>query len=225
VNRDLLSHSAEKFGVLLSEEQLDACALLTSELQRWNKRINLTAIQISDEITIKHLIDSLRLVPLLARGIRLLDVGSGGGFPALPLAIARPDLIITSIDSVSKKISFHRHIIRQLRLDSCEALHGRVEDLAKKKPKEYDLVTSRAFSTLSLFLKLAWPLVHDSGKVIAMRGPDKEHEREAYAETLKIAGFELEDVVRYSLPKNMGQRCLIVATKSLFIQDFKTALQ
>ena len=214
MNRNLLQHSVENFGVLLTDAQLDACALLVSELQRWNKRINLTAIQSGDEITIKHLVDSLRLVPLLAKESRVLDIGSGGGFPALPLAIIRPDLIITSIDAVGKKISFQRHIIRQLKLDSCEALHGRVEALAKSRPKDYDFITSRAFSNFSLFLKLASPLVCDSGKIIAMRGPDNEHELEAHGEILKTAGFEFEEAIRYNLPQNMGQRYLIVGRKS-----------
>ena len=214
MNRTLLLSSAEMFGVFLSDSQLDAYALLSSELQRWNKRINLTAIQTSDEITIKHLTDSLRLVPLLAQGVRLLDIGSGGGFPALPLAIARPDLVITSIDSVSKKISFQNHIIRLLKLASCEALHIRVEDLAKKRPHEYAVAASRAFSNLQLFLKLASPLVQDNGKMIAMRGPDSVRELEHHGETLKNSGFELVEVIRYSLPQNMGERCLVIACKS-----------
>lgn len=214
MDRDLLRNSVDAFGVVLTDAQLDAFDLLSAELQRWNKQINLTALRSDDDITIKHFVDSLRLVPALESGLRLLDIGSGAGFPALPLAIARPDLAVTSIDAVAKKTSFQRHICRLLKLESFEALHGRVENLAQEKPGYYDVVTSRAFSSLALFISLGSPLIQDRGKLIAMRGDDQESTQKDHMTLLESAGFGLEEIVRYSLPRKKGQRCLLIARKA-----------
>lgn len=215
MDRKLLSATVNTFAVVLTDSQLDSFELLTGELQRWNKQINLTALYSNNDITIKHLVDSLRLVPVIGQGLRLLDIGSGAGFPSLPLAISRPDLSITSIDAVAKKISFQKHVSRLLKLNFYEAVHGRVEDLVKSRPKEYDVVTSRAFSSLSLFIELASPLVRDGGKLIAMRGADGDDEQKEHDKILKSAGFELEETIKYFLPQKKGQRCLVVARKSL----------
>lgn len=213
MNRELLLKSVEVFGLVLTETQLNAFAILSSELVRWNKQINLTAIHGQDEITVKHLVDSLSLVPLLEQGIRLLDIGSGGGFPALPLAIVRPDLRITSIDAVNKKISFQRHICRLLKISSVEALHGRVENMEDKHSAAYDVVTSRAFSNLPLFLALAEPFLCKHGKAISMRGSGGVLEAQAAAEEIVATGFIIESPLRYCLPLNMGERCLLTARK------------
>jgi 16S rRNA (guanine527-N7)-methyltransferase len=216
VNRDLLSRSAAACGLLLSDAQLDAFTVLTKELQRWNRQINLTAIETDDEITIKHLVDSLQLAPLLEQGMRLLDIGSGGGFPALPLSLVRTDLVITSIDAVAKKISFQKHMCRLLNISGIEAVHGRVEQLGKTSPGVYDVVTSRAFSNLPQLLGLASPLLCEQGVVIAMRGAEKEAELQEHYRSIEKAGFVFEKVVRYDLPMKMGERCLIIARKSSF---------
>jgi 16S rRNA (guanine527-N7)-methyltransferase len=214
VNRDLLCRSAGALGISLTEWQLNAFELVSSELLRWNKQINLTAITDQDEIVIKHLIDSLSLVSQLDSGVRLLDIGSGAGFPALPVAIVRPDVSITSIDAVEKKIHFQRHICRLLKISTVEALHGRAEEISKKRMNYYDVVTSRAFSRLDAFLKLALPFVREYGKAVAMRGIDGEQTMLALDHEVGKTGFVLEEVVKYELPLKMGRRCLVVASKS-----------
>jgi len=214
VDRELLCRSVEMFGLSLTEWQMGAFEIVSSELLRWNKQINLTAITDQNEIIIKHLVDSLSLVPQLASGAKVLDIGSGAGFPALPLAIVRPDIMITSIDAVEKKIHFQRHICRLLKISTVEALHTRVEELAKKRMKCYDVVTSRAFSCIGVFLKLASPFVHGYGKAVAMRGAEGEQEIQALDCEIAGAGFTLEQVCKYELPLNMGQRCLLITRKS-----------
>ena len=213
MDRELLKKGALIFGVGLSEGQLDSFAALFDELMRWNKQINLTALKKSADITIKHFIDSLSVAPLMGRGARLLDIGSGGGFPVLPLAIARPDLHITSIDAVNKKILFQRHIIRLLKISSVEALHVRAEDLALKHGSFYDFVTSRAVSNLMAFIELATPFLSEEGKAISMRGADGEQEVRDAADEILATGFKVEQVLRYDLPHKMGRRILVVASK------------
>jgi 16S rRNA (guanine527-N7)-methyltransferase len=214
VNRELLVKSVKGLGLELTAQQFDACEILLQELLRWNKKINLTAITGRDEMTVKHLIDSLYLVPELKPGDRILDIGSGAGFPALLLAIARPDCFVTSIDAVGKKISFQKHISRLLKLTNLVALHGRVETLAVERPAEFNLVTSRAFSSLSQFLSLAAPLTSVGGRVISMRGSNGEQEASQLLEEMTTAGFVVEPAVSYCLPMKMGERSLVIMRKA-----------
>ena len=214
MNRELLARTVAELHLELVEQQYGACELLLQELLRWNKKINLTAITGRDEMTVKHLIDSLHLVPELRSGDRILDVGSGAGFPALMLAIVRPDCLITSIDAVGKKISFQKHVGRLLKLANLEPLHGRVELLAADRSGAFDLVTSRAFSSLELFVELAAPLVSAGGRLISMRGADGEREAGLLKESLTVAGLKVEPAVSYRLPLKMGGRSLVIMRKA-----------
>lgn len=213
MNRKLLETAAAELGFDLTAKQCEACTLLLQELLRWNKQINLTSIIERDETTVKHLIDSLHLVKMVRVDEKVLDMGSGAGFPALVLAITRPDCRITSIDSVAKKISFQKHIGRLLKLTNLEPLHGRVEALKNIKPGEFDLVTSRAFSNLSFFSSLAGPLVCSGGRAVSMRGAGGGCEAEQQQGKIAAAGFALEPIIEYQLPLKMGVRSLVTMRK------------
>lgn len=215
MNSRLLAAAAAELGLQISEQQYQACELLLQELLRWNERINLTAITNPDEMTVKHLIDSLQLVPLLQAGEHLLDIGSGAGFPALVLAVMRPDCRISSIDAVGKKIIFQRHIARLLQLNNVQPLHGRVEKLAVEQPGCFNLVTSRAFSNLMFFAKQAESLVCQGGKIISMRSAGGGNEVEQNREQLVELKLLPESVVNYRLPLQMGDRSLIILRRSL----------
>jgi len=214
VNRELLVKSVKGLDLELTAQQFDACEILLQELLRWNRKINLTAITGRDEMTVKHLIDSLYLVPEFKPGDRVLDIGSGAGFPALVLAIARPDCLVTSIDAVGKKISFQKHISRLLKLTNLVALHGRVEALAVERSAEFNLVASRAFSSLSQFLSLAAPLTSVGGRLISMRGSNGEQEASQLLDEVTAAGFVVEPAVSYCLPMKMGERSLVIMRKA-----------
>ena len=138
--------------VKLSNEIIDKQLTFLDELLRWNQRINLTSIKQPNEALEKHLIDSLLLLPYLAGVGNLIDLGSGGGLPGIPLAIASPWLQIVSVDSVGKKINFQRHIKRLLSLDNLELQQARAENLAATTlmEKGYDLVIARAFTSLEI---------------------------------------------------------------------------
>lgn len=214
MNRELLVKSVKGLDLELTAQQFDACEILLQELLRWNRKINLTAITGRDEMTVKHLIDSLYLVPEFKPGDRVLDIGSGAGFPALVLAIARPDCLVTSIDAVGKKISFQKHISRLLKLTNLVALHGRVEALAVERSAEFNLVASRAFSSLSQFLSLAAPLTSVGGRLISMRGSNGEQEASQLLDEVTAAGFVVEPAVSYCLPMKMGERSLVIMRKA-----------
>lgn len=194
-----------------------AAALLTflDELLRWNRRVNLTAIDRRDEALEKHLVDALTLLPLLGEARHLLDMGSGAGVPALPLKIACPALRVTSVDAVAKKISFQRQIIRLLALRDIEARHGRLEDLARdpQLAGQCDLVTARAFAPLADCLRLARPFLCGGGRLLAMKGPEGAEEAGAVGAELARFGYEpCLTTQRLTLPRSGAERLLIVAT-------------
>lgn len=211
---ELLQKAASELGIQISDQQCHACDLLLQELLRWNKRINLTAITKPEEMTVKHLVDSLQLVPLLESGARVLDIGSGAGFPAIVLAIMRPDCQISSIDAVSKKISFQKHVGRLLQLGNLLPMHGRVEQLAQAQPEYFDLVTSRAFSSLELFCRLAQPLTRQGGRIVSMRSREGGYELQRFQDEFEQLGLLSEQTISYSLPLGLGQRRLLILRKT-----------
>ncbi len=206
-----LAEYTGSLGVQLATEQLAAFDRLGEELLRWNRQSNLTAITNPDDIVIKHFFDSLTLAPLLSGQERLLDVGSGAGFPAIPLKIALPQLTVVTVDAVQKKIFFQRHIIRTLGLTNITALHDRIENIAAQHDDGFDVVVSRAFTALGDFVKLVTPLLSTAGRIIAMKG--KEGRAEAAQLDFAALGVQLMDISEFSLPLGAGERSLIVMKK------------
>lgn len=211
MNGALLCEGARIFGLEPSESQVERFGLYLSELQRWNRSINLTAIHNPDQVTVKHFVDSFSLIPLLEKGERLLDVGSGAGLPGLAIAIMRDDLSITSLDAVDKKVRFQRHITRLLELGHVAVVHGRVEQLAEEQPGQYDVVTSRAFRDIERFAALVWKLLRPGGRLVAMVAGDLSVSSDA----LSAVGLEYLQSVRYELPRGMGARAVAVFRRSL----------
>jgi 16S rRNA (guanine527-N7)-methyltransferase len=162
-----LRRGAAQLGVLLAPAQLEQFELLVMELLRWNRAYNLTAITKPDEILTHHLLDSLSVHQDLA-GATVADVGTGGGFPGLPLAIVNPELKFTLIDAVDKKLRFIDHMARALSLGNVRTLHGRVEQLKAAEP--FDTVIARAFAPLPRLASLVEPLCSARTRVIAMKG-------------------------------------------------------
>jgi 16S rRNA (guanine527-N7)-methyltransferase len=210
--RELLAHHLAAAGIEVATDRREKLLWLLDELLRWNRRINLTAITDPEEGIEKHLVDSLTLLPFLATGERLLDLGSGGGFPGLPLKIVRPDLEVVSVDAVGKKISFQRHVARHLKLSGFTALHCRAEDLPRWSEcrQGFDLVVSRAFADLATFATLARPLLRPTGRIMAMKGPEGRKELEAARGSLEKSGLCCRQVDALRLPVCAAERTLIV---------------
>lgn len=181
------------------------------ELLRWNKRINLTSIRNRDDALEKHLLDSLVLLGCLPLSGRLLDMGSGGGLPGIPLAISRPGLQVVSVDGVGKKINFQKHIKRLLALANFQPVHSRLEEVGDLDP--FDFVTARALSDFSTLMRLSAPLLKKGGEFLVMKGPEGEAELEECIKNGDSDLFQVKAIRRYRLPFSCSERQLIVLTK------------
>jgi len=214
--RSLESHlekGAEELGITLSARHMNSFALFASELRKWNRKINLTSIVLPEEIAIKHFIDSLALGRYVDLSGELLDIGSGGGFPSIPVKIVFPDVGIVSVDAVEKKILFQRHVARLLGLERFSALHCRIENLAEQYKGTFNCIVSRAFSELSGFVKLALPHLADDGVIVAMKGRDGKKDAEDSEAELNRIGVVVSTVHEFQLPLLKDARSLIIIRK------------
>ena len=168
-------------------------------LEKWNKAYNLTAVREMDAMVTRHLLDSLAISPWIS-GKRLLDVGAGAGFPGIPLALARPELQVTLLDSNGKKTRFMQEVKRVLPLDNIEIVQNRVENYRPELP--FDTVTSRAFSELAQMISLTKHLIATPGRWVAMKGRFPEAELTAIHHAFEIK--------TYSVPGLEGERCCVL---------------
>lgn len=214
-DHDLLPELLLQSNLALTPERIRQLNWLGEELLRWNRTRNLTAIRTWPEIVEKHLVDSLRLLPHIPDTGRLLDIGSGAGFPSLPLKIARPDLEIVSVDGVAKKIFFQRHVARKLELRRFVAVHLRMEDWQTEPAlaEPFNLATARAVADLGLLVELAAPCLRPGGSLLAMKGPEGATELEAHRQQLVASGWRCQ-VECGKLPKSGATRSLVILKKA-----------
>jgi 16S rRNA (guanine527-N7)-methyltransferase len=210
-NRNLLIHGAKAFGVHLDEEAVKHFDIYLKQLIKWNQKINLTAIRSEEGIVLKHFLDSLSVKPYLPEQSCVLDIGSGAGFPGIPLKIAHPPLRMTLIDSVRKKVDFQRHVIRMLGLRGMEAIHGRAQDreTVQNLGERFDITLSRAFSDLRAFLVLSLPFLKEGGTAIAMRGETDDKARGVLDETEETP-YRLTRMVKLALPFSHFKRTILL---------------
>jgi 16S rRNA (guanine527-N7)-methyltransferase len=219
----LIINGAETLGVRVSESQAAQFGVHIRELLIWNRKTNVTAITQPLEAAIKHVVDSLAIARWIHPEASVLDVGSGGGFPGIPLKILMPSLSVTLIDSSRKKNSFQRHVIRMLGLANIEALQIRVEALSADpdrlqdgSPKTFSVIVCRAFTDLARFVEMAVPLLAPAGMIIAMKGRISSEEQADVSSTVSRqcqAGTVLRSrTVSYNLPFLGAERCLYMLT-------------
>jgi len=210
--RELLHTGAKELGISLTIEQVNSVFIFLTELKKWNQKINLTAIRDEEDIIIKHVLDSLTYIHGFtpAPGVRLLDMGSGAGFPALPIKIAHPELSITMVESTKKKASFLRHVIRTLKLTEIEVLDTRTEELPGSLLSAFDIVTARAFADMKSAITAGTPFLKSSGHMVLSRGPEETiNEKE-----LVRAGVSLESRTNLTLPYSDYKRTIWVFKKA-----------
>ena len=192
--KTLLSEGAKQFGLLLTEEQLEKYGKYMNLLLEWNQKINLTAICEPREVVSKHFADSLSLLTCpIAAGSRIIDVGTGAGFPSVPVLIARPDLSITMMDSLQKRLSFLETVLRELGL-TASLVHMRAEDGGQdpRYREAFDIATARAVANLSTLSEYCLPFVKKGGRFLAMKG-EAEEELKAAAHALTVLGGKAEE--------------------------------
>lgn len=189
---------------VVSEEMQAKCLKYIAILHKWNKVYNLTAVRDPQEMLGLHILDSLSVLPHIESG-RLLDVGSGGGLPGLIIAITRPDVMVTTIDTVQKKAIFMRQAKAELGLSNVEVVHGRVE--AYHPPSPFDQIISRAFSDIALFRRLTMHLMLAHGRWLAMKGM-------VPADELQLIGIIPSEIIRLQVPNLQAERHLIVFENS-----------
>ncbi len=221
---DLIIEGATAFDIALNHTHTRQFALHASELVQWNQKFNITAITDPLEIAVKHFLDSLAVARRIPSNAKLLDIGSGGGFPGLALKVCLPGLTVTLIDASRKKVNFLKQVIRVLKLDHIEALHIRAEALAQEAGyfQRYDIVISRAVSSLETFCQLAWPLLADNGFMLALKGAIGSDELQRLQAADLAGGDKRKSVAqplavsaeRYRLPILNSRRSVVVIRKT-----------
>ena len=224
--KEMIVDGARGLDVVVQPSQADQFAEHAHILQEWNRKMNLTAIDSAPDTAVKHFLDSIVPSRFIRPDSRLLDVGSGAGFPGVPLKVMLPSLKVTLVDAVRKKVSFLKHVIQQLQLSDIEAIHCRLEDLPKQGTGEFDVIVCRAFSSLSDFVEKSLPLLASGGLLLALKGGNLEAEvRQGSAGQTGSSIFSVSGkgphrqlqlqmkVVRYQLPFLALSRTLVRLTR------------
>ena len=214
MNIELFIEETKKLGIDITREQLEKLNKYYEMLIEWNNKINLTRIVEKDEVYLKHFYDSLTLkkVVNLEEKYNICDIGTGAGFPGIVLKIVFPNLKITLVDSLNKRINFLNEVIKELGLTNIETIHTRAEDYAKTTREKYDIVTSRAVANLKVLSELCIPLVKVNGYFIPMKA-NIEEELQQGEKMIKELGGEIEKIETFYLPIENSIRNIIVIQK------------
>lgn len=215
--RDVLATAAGEYSLRLTEEQLSHFTTYFEMLVEWNEKINLTAITDPNEVAVKHMIDSLSCYngDIFKKGAKIIDVGTGAGFPGLPLKIFRPDLKLTLFDSLNKRILFLKAVAQKLEINDIEFVHSRAEDGGKNKQhrEQYDIAVSRAVARLNVLSELCLPFVAVGGFFIALKGSQYSQEIKEATGALRQLGGEIAKIENVKLPGLDDVRAIVYIKK------------
>lgn len=199
----------------LSDKQENQFEKYMKLLVEWNEKVNLTAITEHDDIILKHFVDSLTIEKYINNGSSVIDVGTGAGFPGIPLKIYNESLDVTLLDSLNKRINFLNEVIKELDLEKIKTIHLRAEDGGKDEMlrEKFDVATSRAVANLSTLSEYLLPFVKVGGEAICMKGPNVEDELKDAKKAIKILGGEVEKNEKIVLPNSDIERNIIIIKK------------
>jgi 16S rRNA (guanine527-N7)-methyltransferase len=213
----LAQQARNLLGIQLTSRQLNALEVYEQELLHWNEHTNLTAIREAEQIRIKHFLDSLTCLIVIreAPPARVVDVGSGAGFPGLPLKIIYPSMQLTLVESIGKKVDFCRHVIQTLGLEGVQVIQERAEALGQmpEHRQQYDWALARAVAVMSVLVEYLLPLVRVGGAALAMKGESAPAEAHAAEHATRLLGGHLRKLIPITLPGVVEDRYLVVIDK------------
>ena len=204
-----------KMNISLLKEQYEQFYAYMELLIEWNEKMNLTAITEPKEIILKHFVDSLTIAKYVKEDKSIIDMGTGAGFPGIPIKIYRKDVKVVLADSLNKRIKFLDEVIDKLKLENVETIHCRAEELGKNKQyrEKFDYATSRAVANLSTLSEYLMPFVKLNGKCIFMKTIEVEEELEKAKKAIKTLGGKIEKVDKFEIPESDLGRSIIIAKK------------
>lgn len=211
----LIIEKMEELQIKLTIEQQEQFYEYMQLLLEWNKKINLTAITEPKEVITKHFVDSVTILKYMNEREKLVDIGTGAGFPAIPLKIVQPSIEVTLVDALNKRINFLNNVIEKTKLNSIEAIHNRAEDFGKNKVyrETFDIAVSRAVARINVLAEYLIPTLKIGGRCICMKGPDAQEEIEEAKNAIKLLGGKIETIEEFNLPDTDIKRTIILIKK------------
>ena len=211
-----MSKKSKILGVRFSVEQIEQFYKYMNLLIEWNEKMNLTAITEPKEIILKHFIDSLTILKYIDDNSKLVDVGTGAGFPGVPLSIMNPTLKITLVDSLNKRLIFLQEVVKELNLKNIEIVHARAEEIGQNKNyrEKFDIATSRAVANLATLSEYLVPLVKIGGKIISMKASNAKEEINDAQKAIEVQGGKIEKIEEFDLPESDIGRTIIIIDKN-----------
>lgn len=215
MNKEEFINSLKELNIILNNEQINSFETYKELLQEYNKKFNLTSITKDEDIYLKHFYDSLCIMKIkeIENSTNLLDIGTGAGFPGIPLAITNPNLKITLVESNCKKCGFLELVKEKLKLNNIEIINSRAEEYSKINREKFDTVTSRAVSHLSIITELEVPALKVNGYFIPLKA-NYEQELEESKNKMNLLGLTLENIIEYTLPKENSKRTILKIKKT-----------
>lgn len=214
---DMLNEACQSMGLSFDEEKYNKFIKYKDLIKEWNQKINLTAITDDEEIIKKHFIDSIKVFncDYVKNAKSIIDIGTGGGFPGVPMRIVKEDSKMVLLDSLNKRINFLNEVINDLNLSNIKTIHGRAEDFAQNAEyrQRFDLAVSRAVANLTVLLEFCLPYVKVGGYFVALKGPAIEEEIKAAEGALKALGGKIEKIIEVDIEGSDLKHNLLVVKK------------
>lgn len=215
--REALVAGGQALGVEMRQDMLDLFELHYQALMECGRQTNLTSIEGAETVAVKHFLDSLTCSKAIGikDGWRIIDIGTGAGFPGVPLKVEMPSLALTLVESSQKRVRFLELLVSKLGLSDAEVVWGRAEDVGRmeRHRENYDLAVARGVAELAVLAELCLPFVRVGGAFTALKGPGVERELPKSMKSVEIMGGRMEKIVRMALPWDYGERCIVTIRK------------